>query len=38
MDKASVYVKRRNTSATQTGEDKDFIHMREGNTGGNNQG
>ena len=26
-----------NTLATQTGEDKDFIHMREGNTGGNNQ-
>ena len=24
---------RRNTLATQTGEDKDFIHMGEGNTG-----
>ena len=23
---------------TETGEDKDFIHMREGSTGGNNQG
>ena len=22
---------------TETGEDKDFIHMREGSTGGNNQ-
>ena len=30
--------RRRNTLATQTGEDKDFIHMREGNTGANNQG
>ena len=27
-----------NTLAMQTGEDKDFIHMREGSTGGNNQG
>ena len=26
------------TSAMQTGEDKDFIHMRKGITGGNNQG
>ena len=38
MNKASVYDIRRNTSATQTGEDKDFIHMRKGNTGENNQG
>ena len=29
---------RRNTLATQTREDKDFIHMGEGNTGENNQG
>ena len=29
---------RRNTLATQTGEDKDFIHMGEGNTDENNQG
>ena len=28
---------RRNTLATQTGEDKDFIHMGKGSTGGNNQ-
>ena len=30
--------RRRNTLATQTGEDNDFIHMGEGNTGENNQG
>ena len=29
---------KQNTLAMQTGEDKDFIHMREGSTGGNNQG
>ena len=38
MNKASIYDKRQNTSATQTGEDKDFIHMGKGNTGENNQG
>ena len=28
---------RQNTLATKTGEDKDFIHVGEGSTGGNNQ-
>ena len=28
----------RNTPATRTREDKDYIHMRRGDTGGNNQG
>ena len=28
---------KRNTLATKTGEDKDYIHMGEGLTGGNNQ-
>ena len=36
--RASVHDRGRNTLATQTGEDKDFIHMGEGNTGENNQG
>ena len=38
VDRASVHDRRRNTLAMQTGEDKDFIHMGEGNTGENNQG
>ena len=28
----------RNTLATRAREDKDYIHMRRGDTGGNNQG
>ena len=39
MNKAGrIRQDKRNTLATQTGEDNDFIHMREGSTGGNNQG
>ena len=29
---------KRNTLAMRTGEDKDYIHMRRDDTGGNNQG
>ena len=39
MNKAGcIRQDKRNTLATQTGEDNDFLHMREGSTGGNNQG
>ena len=39
MNKAGcIRQNKRNTLAVQTEEDKDFIHIREGSTGGNNQG
>ena len=38
MNRAEVHFKTTKYSGDADGEDKDFIHMGEGNTGANNQG